>query len=322
MKNLCLLLSLLFLTSLSATNTTPWTLELDTGYREDKYSWRVQDKGDLNTELISEKYSDVRFWYNRIRVYTVYKDWYFSANFDYGFFGRGDLVQGSVANVVTSENPSFDFTTTGYTYFTKATGGYQCDLTPMRHYKVFLTPLAGYSLAYEKLKRVPENTTYATNTLHVQSEPGEPLTMHWSGPFLGVDLSFTSCGGFTVEAGYAYSWLYVHQTIFSQIRSQNYTLTGNLIYDRIITDKGKIKTGGALGQSGHLRLKYQATPRWAVGVLGTIDYRSSSVEAVDIRTQFQYLVPLVDSGPGYVISRNYKSRWTAITALAEVDCAF
>lgn len=306
---------------LAATIVVPWTVELDTGYQEDHFNWRIQDKGNPSTELIGEKYSDIKFWSSRLRLYTVYRDLYVSVNFDYGVFGKGKLDQQSVAGSETTTNPRFNFTTTGHNYLAKITGGYQCNLTPMRYYQVILTPIFGYSLSYEKLRRKPEQVEYNTATLEIDSNPGEPLTMHWSGPFAGVEIIMNPSGPFHYEIGYAYNWLYVHQSIFSQIRVKNFDSGGDLTADRIITTKGKVKTGGALGQSGFARARYRFSNRWALGLLGMIEYRSSAVEAVNVINRTQNLVPPAET-VDVVISRNYKSRWTVISALAEVTCAF
>lgn len=297
-----------------ATVNQPWTLEIGTGYQEDQTKWRLQDKGDLATQLYAEKYDAIRFWTQYARLYTVWRDIYLSTSFRYGFLGYGCMDQKSIAEGLTSANPTFVFDTSGISYLLKGKFGFQIDLTPMRYYKLIFAPIATYIWGYERLDRRPNQSNFSQSDLVLQSSLDQNMNFHWYGPGIGLEIYYNPGNPFTFSTGYTYSWVNMHHSIYNNLFIMDLNDSGQLIQERRDIIQGKIKHGGNLCQSGFLKIEADIVKHFRMNVLGTIDYFTSIVKPVKVTNRTEIIAPTA-SITEVRRTRNFKTRWTTVSAI-------
>lgn len=292
----------------------PWTFECGSGYQEDQTYWRLQDKGDLSTQLYAEKYDAIRFWTQHARLYTVWRDIYLSTSFRYGFLGEGNLDQKSIAEGITSENPTFTFDTSGISYLLRGKFGFQIDLTPMRYYKLIFAPIASYVWGYERLDRRPVNTDFSQSDLVLQSSLDQNMNFHWFGPGIGLETYYNPGSSFTFSIGYTYFWVNMHHTIFNQLFVMNLDDAGQLVEERNDIVQGKIKHGGNLCQSGFFKIEAEIVKHFHLNLLATIDYFTSIVKPVKVTNRTEVIAPTPNITE-IERTRNFKTRWTTVSAI-------
>lgn len=321
MKHFFVLTLTFIITALFATVNQPWTFEVGTGYQEDQSKWRLQDKGDASTQLYAENYDAIRFWTQYARGYIIWRELYLSSSFRYGVLGHGSMEQKSLAQSLTDANPTFDYSTSGVSYLFNGRFGFQIDLTPMRYYKLIFAPVFTYIWGYERLDRQPTNTNYSQSGLVLQSSLDENMNFHWFGPGLGLEVYYNPGNPFTFSLGYSYYWVNTHHSIYNQLFIMNLDSNGQLVQERNDITQGKIKHGGNLCQSGFLKVEAEILKHFRMNVLATIDYFTSIVKPVKVINRTEIIAP-IPSITEVERTRNFKSRWTTVSAILNLVVVF
>jgi hypothetical protein len=173
---------LLFLPCLAAaTVNEPFRLTWQTGYRNDRLHWHLQDPGS-GILTFSEKIRNLQFWENALSLRVIHRDLTLFVRGAYGAFGRGDLK-----NSLSFRSEVDAWSAGGWGYF-----GYAVTLTPDRVYKVILVPLVGYGVEAEKIH--------------------SNLRTCWYGLLFGGYFLVQPGNRLQFEAGYAYHRVHVRLT--------------------------------------------------------------------------------------------------------------
>ncbi len=234
---------LLLTAGLFATVNEPLRCDAFSGYRNDRIHWHLQEPGGVLT--YSEVYRDVEYWENGLTFKVIHRDLTFFLRGAYGTFGRGVVNQ----RYATGEQPHFRFDTDGWTADGAGYFGYAVNLTADRVYKVLLTPLVGYSAAFEQL--------------HRYGLPGV-FRLVWNGFLLGVGVTAEPVGRLVLNAGYSYHFL--HNRVHTAFQSP---FDG---YQSV-----KESSGGNHGHTGWAQMDCKINRLWRCGIGGMIRYFSTRV---------------------------------------------
>ncbi|PIS00250.1 MAG: hypothetical protein COT84_08580 [Chlamydiae bacterium CG10_big_fil_rev_8_21_14_0_10_35_9] len=299
-----------------ATITTPFEMTLATGYRQDHLKWRLQEPGDPSTTTYREDYSNLKFIQTELTLKKITRDLYFYVNGGYGAIGSDTMRQSGFDLSFTTDPVSFQFNTDAEAFSGEGVLGYVAELTPDRYYEVNITPLFGFSIQYEKIKRKnPTPDPYVSSNISgadfftVNSTLSEQdLKQKWYGIFIGFDFFANPRGVFNLGFGYRYHWLSLHQKFFSDLLIKTFDNDSSVLLNETITMNGKVQKNGNLGHSGYVTLGANPTRYILLSAIGKIHYFSSKVINANITQQ------TVEISPNYSIidtkiDRKFKSRW-------------
>lgn len=313
-KNMNKIICFFFFTlSVQATITTPFEMNLSTGYRQDHFKWRLQDPGDASTTIYRETYPHIKFLQSELALEKVSRNVYFHVSGGYGAFGKDCLDQGGFRLDFTNISPSFAFDASGKAYDSSILLGYIAELTPDRFYDFNFTPLFGFSVQYQKMKRKDPNpnpfiSTEPNNFTVTSTLEGKDLRQKWHGVFVGFDVYAHPRGVIGLKAGYRYHWLSMHQNFFSDIQVQRFDSNQILNLNQIIKMHGTVRKNGNLGHSGYLRLYLEPNKHITLNALGKVYYFSSKVVNMDVSNQVIEFFPN-PANTSTVASKKFKSRW-------------
>jgi hypothetical protein len=229
---------LLFCTGISlfATVNEPLRVGIFSGYRNDRIHWHLQDPGEGGAVTYSELDRDIQFWENGLTLKAVYRDLTFFLKGAYGTFGKGEAIQ-KYPNAAQFQSQTNGWTADGTGYL-----GYAVNLTSGRMYQVILTPLIGYSISVEHLKR-----------------DHRPFKLLWNGFLFGGGFSIQSGGPLLFHAGYSYHLM--HNRTKAKLQSELNT-----------QQSAKTSSKGNGGQAGWAEIDWQFHPSWRLGLGGEIRY--------------------------------------------------
>lgn len=272
-----------------ATINQPLRIEWQTGYRNDRIHWHLQDPGSPGALTYSEILRDVQFWDNALTFRVVHRDLTFFIKGSYGTFGRGDLLQKDV-----SIDPStrFPFTTSGWSADATGFFGYSANLTAGRTYKVIITLLIGYSGYFMHLKR--------KGSSEFTSLPAA-FKNTFRGVYFGPSFYVEPGNGLVLIAGYGYNLL--HNDFHTQMQTTTPTLS--------FRQKVHSTSGGNPGHTGWVQLDWMLGALWRVGFDADILYFPSRVVDATIE----------QTGRGDS-SEKLKLRWTKVAGHFHISRQF
>jgi len=312
--------------SVSATITTPWEISLATGYREDHIKWRLQEPGDPSTTTYREEYPNLKFMECEVTLQKIYRDVIFFVDTSYSFLGKDEMKQSGFDLNFTTAPVQFLFDTDSQAIKGNTYLGYVVQLTPDRHYDVNLTPLFGFTIHYEKIKRKnPNPNPYQSTQIEIadyftiQSNlSGNDFRQKWHGVFIGVNFFARPGGGkFSFSSGYRYYFLSFKQSFFSNLFINEFT--GNsLSYQEIREFHARASRGGNHGHSGYLKLSTYPNRYLKLSVLGNINYFSSETFNVNVNNQIVSLFPNY-SNISFDESQKIKTRWLVFEILLQLS---
>jgi len=313
---------LLFSTSLFASINEPLSIELGTGYREDRLKLRIHLPGSPSSIIYEEKYNHLRFIQSEMTLQKIHRDMFFYANGAFGALGSGGSIQGQIPLKFSSDQLRFKYDTSAIAGNVLGSFGYFVDLTPGRYYQVALAPLFGYCYYYEKVERKnPSPNPQTGSTFNPQesysvssSFTNKDLTTEWNGFFVGVNLVAKPASNTTFDVFYAYHFLEFRQRVNSQFHTEIFTDPMALISKTIETNKANIKTGGNHGHLGWVKSAYAFTQRVSLSLMGKIFYFSTRVRGItNVRTT-KKIIPVAGTTTIHQ-DRKFKFRHTSFNIL-------
>ena len=266
-----------------ATTSTPFTVDLDVGYREDVLKLKVYRHGNPSTTIYAERYRDLRFLQSDITIRTLQRDFFLFINGGYAAIGKGDLRQGPFLLDFTTQTPTFHFSTTADAFHALGLFGILVNLTPERYYTIALTPFGGYEGYWERIKRKnpsPDPGSYSLGDnayFDMSSSLPNKEKIRWNGFLFGGIITVHPGGDFWFDVCYAYHFTSLKDEISAQYQINNFTapdLLATTTYTNIHAI-GKTKKGN--GQSGYVRGSYHFSKSWEASLLGKIVYFTSHI---------------------------------------------
>lgn len=286
-----LLFFLLLVNSLFATLSTPLTLDIGEGYREDHLKLHLLLPNPAGGTWYEERYDPIRFAQTEVTLRFVERDIYLLFNGGYSAIGKCTMKQGPLSVPFSTNEASFHFHTTGQSAHAMGIFGYQVDLTPCRHYTVAFTPLFGYGYYYEKLKRkMPTPNPFSSPV-----SSGSPsffnmfsklsrknLTTIWKGFFVGADVQVNPGGIVTFNATYAYHFMALRQKIAIQTHTELFSPT-ILLEDFTTLWDTNVHTPNNHGHLGILKAYFDISCHWGALLYGKILYFTSHMRDVTLK---------------------------------------
>jgi Protochlamydia outer membrane protein len=316
---------LCFINSIVATITTPWEINISTGYREDHLKWRLQNPGQAFTTY-REDYSDLKFMECELSLQKISRDVIFYVDAGYSFLGKDQMKQSGFDLDFTTAPVEFAFDTKTSASKGNAYLGYVVQLTPDRHYEVNIVPLFGFTLHYEKIKRndpIPnpfessqiENATSFTIRSNLSNKD---FRQKWYGAFIGLSFFARPGGGkFSFNTGYRYNFLSFRQSFASAIFIN--TFNGEaLVSQQERLMNAKASRNGNHGHFGYLKLSSYPSKYLKLSILGNIYYFSSETFTVNVNNQILNLFPTF-SNITFTEAQKLKNRWLIFEVLMQLS---
>lgn len=302
-------------TSLSA-DCFYWEGGIRTGYRQDQHRLSVSVSDGSEALNFSEAFDQIAAF--QLEGFTKFRLWWFEvgAEGDYSWIQGGNVkstlyVEGSNSDgtpfyvpVKSKSDPEGD----EWDLF--AYGGLRVPFCSNCCVSFALTPLGGYSLQEQSLKR--QNTgppvkelgpvligtgtgVILSNPTVAQADYDKRLTRDWSGPFVGgaAELSFSS---FQWRGGYSYHWLDLTQKF--EVKNRLFTSTNtqatNTIGEFTFNNSNRLKKEQCPGQRAWLSVGYVTDSCWKFGLRGTYMWvdKIRGESRNENRTTFQVLTPI------------------------------
>ncbi len=286
---------LLFFLPVFATISEPFTIDLMSGYREDRLKIRLHLPGNPSSVIYQEDYNHLRFVQTEVNLKSVQRDLYFLVNGGYGAIGTSGMSQGPIRSL--NEDPKYDFDTSGYAANVYGLFGYTVNLTPLRHYQFLLIPLFGYAYYYEKIKRKDTNPnpfteSSQTSFTEISSTLPKDLVTKWNGFFIGVEIASKPIPCVDLSAFYSYYFMDLRQTITQNYQIETFSNLHALISKEDIQSSVKVKTHGNHGHMGILKGSYSFNQIVSLGAVGKISYFTSHVRGVNEKVKNKVLYPV------------------------------
>ena len=190
-------------------------ISLSTGYRVDDLSWNIAgDISGSNPNVLSElTWSDLETLQATLSARALVNDWlYLRGSFGYGCIRSGDNQDSDFdGNHRTQEYSRSNNSADDGSVLDAVFGiGYQFEVISR---KLKLIPLIGYSYHEQNLTMTNGFQTISTPAHVPPTPPYGPLPgldssydAKWTGPWLGIDLSFEITESFTLSGSLEYHW--------------------------------------------------------------------------------------------------------------------
>jgi hypothetical protein len=289
-----LLLATLFSTSsLFATITIPFTMDMGLGYREDHLKMRVKMPATPGNMTYEERYDPIHFIETELTLRKVHRDIFFLVNGGFGGIGSCDAKQGPFFAPGSTDTPSFHFHTGTEAWHALGMLGYQVDLTPGRHYTVAFTPLFGYAWYYEKINRenpTPspfEGSLFSMNSFFSHKD----MKTTWKGFFVGCDLQIYPGGKVTFNITYAYHFMGLRQNVSFGNELTQFFSPGVVASQTTTEFTANAKFHGNHGHLGILKGEYDFDQNWGAILYGKILYLSSHDRSLNVKEVITTTVP-------------------------------
>ncbi len=286
----------------------PIRWEWETGYRNDRLHWHLQNPGDQSSLTYSERYRDLQFWENALTARVIHRDIAFFVRGSYGAFGKGSLKQKYADLNFTSDTPIFSWQPSSWNLGGWSYLGYSVDLTADRTYHVILIPMIGYGVDFEHLDREGIHTLTGIAASPTQSFsmtsmlPGSER-MCWFGPLFGGLFIIQPGGRVQFEAGYAYHRLHVRFRSKKQFDASLYSMNGDLLSVSEQIEKIMVKDSANLAHTGWARMDYTLSKAWRIGLETQIKYFGSRILDAVIKNE----------ATSERTKQKFKARWTAVS---------
>lgn len=316
---------LFFFLPLAATVNEPLSVEMFSGYRNDRIHWHLQEGGE-GILFYSELYRDVEFWENGLTFKAIHRDLSFFLRGSYAAFGKGNVFQRYANQSFATDQPKFHGDTKGWAADGSGYFGYAANLTADRTYKMIVTPLIGYSAHFERLKRegivpspwVSSDAVGAASYSMNSTLPSE-LHMAWYGFLFGLGVTLEPGNRVIFDAGYSYHLLNVRFKTW--VNNQVSLLNPGVISDQSTSFSIAPKTGGNHGHTGWAQLNFLLSYFWKIGFGAQIHYFVTNVLETQRQEQVTYAVPAAPE-TNTDINQKFKLRWTSVSGWFEVSRKF